>query len=101
MLLNKKRHIDQCKAEVNMIKFTVQQHFMSAKHNSTIVLIYYDKTRIYIFYHLRPLKPLMLQLDYAKLLDILTSFPESHAILLHVVWFVMSLPCDMQLYQLI
>ena len=69
-----------------MIKFTVQQHFMSAKHNSTIVLIYYDKTRlIYISYHLRPLKPLMLQLDYKKLLDILTSFPESHAILLIII----------------
>ena len=31
MLLNGKRHIDRCGAEVNMFKFTVQKHSMSNK----------------------------------------------------------------------
>ena len=31
--------------------------------------------------HFIPLKPLKLQMDYAKLLDVLTSLPVSHAIL--------------------
>ena len=35
-------------------------------------------------------QPLTLQLDHAKLLDVLTSLPESHAVLLHIQWFVTS-----------
>ena len=31
MLLNSKRHIDRRGAEVNMIKFTVQEHSMSTE----------------------------------------------------------------------
>ena len=31
------------------------------------------------------------QLNHTKLFDVLTSLPESHAILRRVVWFVMSL----------
>ena len=34
----------------------------------------------------------MLRMDYAKLLDVLTSLPVSHAILPHVLYFATSLP---------
>ena len=41
--------------------------------------------------HFGPLKPLMLQFDCTKVLEILMSLSESHVILLNVVWFVKSL----------
>ena len=44
--------------------------------------------------HFIPLKPLKLQMDHAKLLDILTSLPVSHAILPRAVCFAMSLPAN-------
>ena len=74
-----------------MIKFTVELHFMSTKHKLTLVLLY-DKdiqNEVCISSHFVPLQ---LQLDHVKLLDVRTSLPESHAIVLLVVWFVMSLP---------
>ena len=37
-----------------------------------------------------PLKPLTLQMDHAKLLDVLTSLPVSHAILPRAVCFATS-----------
>ena len=36
-----------------------------------------------------PLIPLMLQLNHAKLLDVLMSLHESYAIFIYIVWFVM------------
>ena len=39
-----------------------------------------------------PLKPLTLQLDRSKLLDVLLEFTESHVVLLHGMWFVTSIP---------
>ena len=41
-----------------------------------------------------PLKPLTLRMDHAKLLDILTSFPISHAILPHAMCFETSRPAN-------
>ena len=40
--------------------------------------------------HFLSLKPLTLQMDHAKLLDVLTSLPASHAILPCAVCFAMS-----------
>ena len=40
--------------------------------------------------HFGPLKPLALRMDHPKLLDVLTSFPVSHAILPRVVCFATS-----------
>ena len=40
--------------------------------------------------HFRPLKPLTLRMDHAKLLDVLTSDPVSHAILPGAVCFATS-----------
>ena len=40
--------------------------------------------------HFIPLKPLTLQMDHAKLLDVLTSLPVSHAILPRAGYFAMS-----------
>ena len=42
--------------------------------------------------HFKPLKPLTLRMDHAKLLDVLTSLPVSHAVLLRAVCFAMSRP---------
>ena len=44
--------------------------------------------------HFIPLKPLTLQKDHAKLLDVLTSLPVSHAILPRAVNFAMSRPAN-------
>ena len=44
--------------------------------------------------HFIPLKPLTLQMDHAKLLDVLTSLPVSHAILPGAVCFVSSRPAN-------
>ena len=44
--------------------------------------------------HFRPLKPLMLWMDQAKLLDVLTSLPVSHAILPCAVSFATSHPAN-------
>ena len=44
--------------------------------------------------HFIPLKPLTLRMDDAKLLDVLTSLPVSHAILPHAVCFAMSRPAN-------
>ena len=41
-----------------------------------------------------PFKPLTLQIDHAKLLDVLTSLPVSHAILPCVVCFATSCPAN-------
>ena len=60
------------------------------EHKSTIVLLY-AKDCLGTPCHFGPFKPLALQLFHAKLLGLLTSFPESIAILLHVLWFVTSL----------
>ena len=46
---------------------------------STIVLLY-NKCVLCISCHFRPLKQLTLRMDHAKLLDVLTSLPVSHAI---------------------
>ena len=40
--------------------------------------------------HFIPLKPLMLQMDHAKILDVLMSLPVSHAILPRAVCFATS-----------
>ena len=40
------------------------------------------------------LKPLTLRMDHAKLLDVLTSLPVSHAILSHVVCFATPRPAN-------
>ena len=58
-----------------------------SKHKSTIVLLY-ERDMLCIFCHFAPFKPLTLQLNHVKLIDILTSLPERHSILIHVVWFV-------------
>ena len=44
--------------------------------------------------HFRQLKPLTLRMDHAKLLDVLTSFPVSHAILPRAVCFATSHPAN-------
>ena len=44
--------------------------------------------------HFIPLKPLTLRMDQAKLLDVLTSFPVSHAILPRAVCFATSRPAN-------
>ena len=47
------------------------------------------------------LKPLTLQMDYAKLLDVLTSLPVSHAILPRAVCFATSHPANHVICSLI
>ena len=44
--------------------------------------------------HFRPLKPLTLRMDHAKLLDVLTLLPVSHAILPRAVCFATSRPTN-------
>ena len=44
--------------------------------------------------HFIPLKPLTLPMDHAKLHDVLTSLPVSHAILPRVVCFAKSHPTN-------
>ena len=44
--------------------------------------------------HFIPLKPLTLRMDHAKLLDVLTSLPVSHAILPRAVRFATSRPAN-------
>ena len=44
--------------------------------------------------HFIPLKPLTLRMDHAKLLDVLTSLPVSHAILPPAVCFATSRPAN-------
>ena len=44
--------------------------------------------------HFRPLKPLTLRMDYAKLLDLLTSLTVSHAISPRAVCFATSRPAN-------
>ena len=44
--------------------------------------------------HFIPLKSLTLRMDQAKLLDVLTSLPVSHAILSHAVCFATSRPAN-------
>ena len=60
---------------------------------STIVLLY-NKYALCISCHFRPLKSLTLRMDHAKLLDVLTSFPVSHAISPHAVRFATSRPAN-------
>ena len=65
MLLNSKRHIDQCRAEVHMIKFTVNNTPCLPKHKSAIILFYYMYiiNVCYVFPAIfKPLKPLTLGL---------------------------------------
>ena len=61
------------------------------KHKSTIVC-WYNKSmlQVCISCHVRTLKPLTLLMDHAKLLDVLTLLPLSHAILPCVVCFATS-----------
>ena len=47
-----------------------------------------------IFCHFIPLKPLTLRIDYAKILDVLTSLPVSHAILPRAMCFATSRPAN-------
>ena len=49
----------------------------------------------------RPLKPLTLRMDHAKLLDVLTSLPVSHAILPRAVSFATSRPANHAICSLI
>ena len=49
---------------------------------------------LYISCHFRPLKPLTLLIDHAKILDVLTSLPVSHAILPRAVCFATSRPAN-------
>ena len=44
--------------------------------------------------HFIPLKPLTLRMDHAKLLDVLTSVPVSHAILPRAECFAVSRPAN-------
>ena len=44
--------------------------------------------------HFRQLKPLTLRMDHAKLLDVLTSLPVSHAILPRAMCFATSRPAN-------
>ena len=60
---------------------------------STIVLLY-NKCVLCISCHFRPLKSLTLRMDHAKLLDVLTSLPVSHAISPHAVRFATSRPAN-------
>ena len=46
------------------------------------------------FLPFRPLKPLTLRMDHAKLLDVPTSLPVSHKILSRVVCFATSRPVN-------
>ena len=59
------------------------------KHKSTIVLLW-NKCMLCISCHFIPLKPSTLRMDSAKLLDVLTTLPVSHAILPHAVLFATS-----------
>ena len=63
------------------------------KHKSTIVLLY-NKLILCISCHFRPLKPLTLRMDHAKLLDVLTSLPVSQSILPRAVCFATSRPAN-------
>ena len=47
-----------------------------------------------IFCHFIPLKPLIIRMDLAKLLDALTSLPVSHAIIPRAVCFATSRPAN-------
>ena len=77
-----------------MIKFIVHNNTPCLpKHQSTIVLLY-NKFMLYISCHFGHFKPLTLQMDQAKLLDVLTSPPVSHAILAHAVCFATSRPAN-------
>ena len=49
---------------------------------------------VYISCHFRPLKPLTLRMDHAKLLGILASLPVSQSILPRVVCFARSCPAN-------
>ena len=55
-------------------------------------LFYFKINVCYAF----PVKPLTLRMDHAKLLDVLTSFPVSHAILPRAVCFATSRPQTIQ-----
>ena len=89
MLLNSKRQIDRRVAEVNVVKFTVQKHSVSTK---TVLL--YNKCMLCISCYFRPLKPFTLRMDHAKLLDVLSSLPVSHAILPRAMGFATSRPAN-------
>ena len=92
MLLNSKRHIDRRGAEVN-ISLLFNNTPCLPKHKSTIVLLY-NKCMLCISCLFRPLKPLTLRMDHAKLFDVLTSLPVSHAILPRAVCFATSRPAN-------
>ena len=63
------------------------------KHKSIIVLLY-NKCMLCISCHFILLKPLTLWVDSAKLLEVLTSLPVSHAILPRAVCFATSRPAN-------
>ena len=77
MLLNSKRHIDPRGVIIKL----------------TIILLY-NTCMLCISCHFRSLKPLPLRMDHAKLLDVMTSLPGSHAILPRVVCFATSRPAN-------
>ena len=70
------------------------------KHKPTIVILY-NKCMLCISCHFGALKPLTFLMDHAKLLDILTLLPISHALsVCSVLCNVTSgKPCDIELYQ--
>ena len=62
-------------------------------HKLTIVLLY-NKCMLCISCHFRPLKPLTLRMDHAKLLDVQTSLSVNLAILPRAVCFATSRPAN-------
>ena len=67
----------------------------SAIHLISQQLFYYKKRyMLCILCHFIPLKPLTLRMDHAKLLNVLTSIPLSHAILPRPVYFAASRPAN-------
>ena len=56
---------------------------------------------MFAFLPFRPLKPLTLRTDHAKLLDVLTSLPVSHVILPRAACFATSRPANHAIFSFI
>ena len=86
--MNRKCHIERHRAEVD-VRLLFNNTPCLPKHKSSLVLLY-NKCMLCISCHFRPLKPLRLRMNHARLLDVLTSLPVSHAILPRALCFVTS-----------
>ena len=85
MLLNSKRQYIYvyCSMTLHVYRNISQQLFY-----------YINKCSLCISCHFIPLKSLKIQMDHAKLLDVLTSLPVSHVILPRAMCFAKSRPAN-------